>query len=261
MKKVRLYGHRPFTVAVVHGGPGAPGEMAPVANELSATVGVLEPLLTATTVAGQVLELDDILRDKGKLPVTLIGFSWGAMLSFIFTAQHPASVRKLILVSSGVFEDEYASDIMNTRLSRLSEEERKEVLSLTKALDSAVAKNKSAFMERFGALLAKADICDALPQKSEVVEYQYDVYRLVWEEASKLRSSGRLLETGREIQCPVVAIHGDYDPHPAQGVRDPLSRTLQDFRFISIPQCGHYPWQERNARNRFYDILKQEINS
>jgi len=261
MEKVRLYGHRPFTVAVVHGGPGSPGEMAPVASELSATVGVLEPLLTAATVAGQVLELDNILSDKGKLPVTLIGFSWGAMLSFIFTAQYPASVRKLILVSSGVFEDEYASGIMNTRLSRLNEEERKEVLSLMKDLDSPVAKNRNVLMERFGTLLAKADIYDALPQKSEVVEYQYNVYRMVWEEANKLRRSGCLLEMGGEIRCPVVAIHGDYDPHPAQGVRDPLSRTLRDFRFILIPLCGHYPWQERNARDTFYDILKQEVNS
>ena len=30
---------------------------------------------------------------------------------------------------------------------------------------------------------------------------------------------------GRKIKCPVVAIHGDYDPHLAEGVREPLSRV------------------------------------
>ena len=50
MKNPRKYGSAPFNVAVVHGGPGAPGEMAPVARELSSFRGVLEPLQTATTV-------------------------------------------------------------------------------------------------------------------------------------------------------------------------------------------------------------------
>jgi len=41
MKNLRKYGHKPFVVAVIHGGPGAPGEIAPVARELSSIRGVL----------------------------------------------------------------------------------------------------------------------------------------------------------------------------------------------------------------------------
>ncbi|MGA9187011.1 MAG: hypothetical protein WB014_00230 [Methanosarcina sp.] len=43
MKSLRKYGNLPFTVAVIHGGPGAPGEMAPVARELASCRGVLDP--------------------------------------------------------------------------------------------------------------------------------------------------------------------------------------------------------------------------
>jgi len=46
----RVYGNKPYHVAVIHGGPGAPGEMAPVARELSLSTGVLEPLQTTETV-------------------------------------------------------------------------------------------------------------------------------------------------------------------------------------------------------------------
>ncbi len=46
MTNIRKYGNPPFSVAVIHGGPGAPGEMAPVARELSSRWGVLEPLQT-----------------------------------------------------------------------------------------------------------------------------------------------------------------------------------------------------------------------
>ncbi|NBD34478.1 MAG: alpha/beta hydrolase, partial [Chloroflexi bacterium] len=35
MNPLRTYGHPPFDVAVIHGGPGAGGEMAPVAHELA----------------------------------------------------------------------------------------------------------------------------------------------------------------------------------------------------------------------------------
>lgn len=45
-EKLRTYGQAPFKGAVLHGGPGAPGEMAPVAKELARFCGVLEPLQT-----------------------------------------------------------------------------------------------------------------------------------------------------------------------------------------------------------------------
>ena len=63
----------------------------------------------------------------------------------------------------------------------------------------------------------------------------------------------------QEIRCPVVAIQGDYDAHPAEGIRKPLSRVVKDFRFILIEKCGHYPWMERQAKDKFYEILKDEI--
>lgn len=259
MQNLRQYGSKPFNVAVIHGGPGAPGEMAPVARELSTARGILEPLQTATTVEGQVQELKDVLESKGNLPVTLIGFSWGAMLCFIFAAHHPSFVKKLIFIGSGAYEDKYTTNIINTRLSRLSEKERDKALSLMNVLNNPVIDDKNTPMAQLGKLIFKADSYSPLPLGNETLECQYDIYQTVWEQARELRSSGKLLDLGRRIQCPVVAIHGDYDPHPAEGVKEPLSHILKEFRFILLEKCGHYPWIERNARDRFYNILKNEI--
>ncbi|WP_269851164.1 alpha/beta fold hydrolase [Methanosarcina horonobensis] len=241
MENLRKYGSPPFTVAVIHGGPGAPGEMAPVAKELSAITGVLEPLQTKATLEDQVEELRDILKEHADLPVTLIGFSWGAMLSFIFISLHPQFVKKLILIGSGPYEGKYATKIMSTRISRLGKEDLENFLSLNEALDNLSAKNRNEAFCKIGMLISKADTYDPLPHEEEPIECSYEIFKGVWEEASDLRSSGELLKLGTKITCPVVAIHGDYDPHPFKGVEEPLSGVLEDFRFILLEKCGHKP--------------------
>lgn len=260
VKNLRKYGRPPYSVAVIHGGPGAPGEMAPVAREFSSTYGILEPLQTGDTLQGQVEELEAVLMEHGSLPLVLIGHSWGAVLGFLVAADNPSLVRKLILVSSAVFEEEYAAGIMETRLSRLSPEERTIVDRLTAELEDPAAKEKDGIFAQLGTLMARADSYDPIADiKNEIIEYQYHIYREVWRAAEGRRSSGDLLRLGARITCPVVAIHGDYDPHPAEGVRMPLSRVLRDFRFLLLERCGHCPWREKHARDSFYAMLRNEL--
>ncbi|MBU4173425.1 MAG: alpha/beta hydrolase [Actinobacteria bacterium] len=258
MRNLRKYGSPPFSVAVIHGGPGAPGEMAPVARELSSTCGVLEPLQTAASLDGQVRELRDVLEEKGDSPVTLIGWSWGAWLSIILTAGYPALVKRLILIGSGPLEAKYAGRITETRLARLGKEERAEVLTLMEALGDT-AGGGSTEMSRLGELISRADSYDPLPYENKMLQCQPDVFQGVWRQAAELRNSGGLLELGKKIECPVVAIHGEYDPHPFEGVEVPLSHVLSDFRFILLEKCGHQPWIERAARDEFYRLLRDEL--
>ncbi len=260
MKNLRKYGKAPFSLAVIHGGPGAPGEMATVARELESRWGVLEPLQKAKMLKGQIEELKTVLEKNGDPPILLIGFSWGAWLSFIFTANYPTFVKKLILIGSGPYEEKYATNIMKTRLSRLTEEERSKAYTLMKELNGSIVREKNKLFAQFGRLISKADLYNPLPHDDEVLEYQYGIYQSVWEDAKILRRSGKLLELGKQIKCPVVAIHGDYDPHPPEGIKIPLSSILVDFKFVLIKDCGHYPWVERKARSRFYSILKSELD-
>jgi pimeloyl-ACP methyl ester carboxylesterase len=259
MKNLRKYGNMPYRVAVIHGGPGAPGEMAPVARELAAITGVLEPLQTEDSIDGQVTELYAVLKQNAELPVVLIGHSWGAWLSYIFTSRHPSLVRKLILIGTPPFPVENARDVTTTRLERLGEEEKDDFFTLVDLLNHPEAPDKNRVMARFGELANRADTYEALPHDDELIEYQFDINLSVWAEASILRGRGELLAVGKEITCPVVAIHGDYDPHPAAGVREPLSRVLKDFIFILLEKCGHEPWIEKYARSKFYEILKKEM--
>ena len=259
MTNLRACGLAPFHVAVIHGGPGAAGEMAPVARQLARSCGVLEPLQTAGTLAGQIEELRAVLDTHGDPPITLIGHSWGAWLGYLLSARHPGLVRKLILVGSGPFTERYAAAVEETRLSRLSPAQRAEFQSLAATLADPSTEARDLALARLGALAALADDYDPLPSTDEPVTVQADLFRAVWPEAAELRRRGELLAAGRRIQCPVVAIHGDYDPHPAQGVEEPLAAVLADFRFILLPRCGHRPWRERHAHGAFYQLLEAEI--
>jgi pimeloyl-ACP methyl ester carboxylesterase len=261
MDSFLLYGSKPYRIAVIHGGPGAPGEMAPVARELSPQYGVIEPYQTALTIAGEVEELRKVLEENSELPAVLIGHSWGAWLSFILAARYPELVAKFIFISSPPFDDKYASAINNIRMSRLSEADKEEVLQITLAVNRLDSPDKNRLLSRFGEIISKADELSPLEPGDESIWCRYDIYESIWPEAAEMRRSGKLLEFAGAIKCPVAAIHGDYDPHPAEGIREPLSRLLPDFRFILLEQCGHTPWNERFARDEFYRMLRREIET
>ncbi len=258
----RTYGTPPYTVAVIHGGPGAGGEMAPVARALAPDFNVLEPIQTATTLDGQVEELREVLHTHSDQPITLIGYSWGAWLAYILAARHTDLVRKLILVSSGPFEAHYAQEIGDTRMNRLSAQVQTEFITLLQALRNPDTVDKDASLARLGELVDISDTFapydDDLRDKDHV-EVSGDVFQSVWTEAASLRASGDLLALASQIQCPVAAIHGDYDPHPAEGVREPLSANLSDFTFHLLEKCGHTPWRERHATHAFYQLLRSEL--
>ena len=257
MDNLQKYGTGPFNIAVIHGGPGAAGEMAHVARELSSYTGVLEPYQTANTIEGQVDELKAALQKDGNLPLILIGFSWGAWLAYIFTAHYPAIIKKLIIVSSGAFEEKYAANIMQTRFNRLDGKDRETAEELWLSMKSSQTHNPAS-ISRFGKLMFKADSYDPLQRNINTSHFNLAIYQQIWRQASELRKNGELLRLGKRINCPVVAIHGDYDSHLAEGVQAPLSYIVRDFRFILLRKCGHYPWFERNARENFYTILKTE---
>lgn len=246
---------------MIHGGPGAAGEMSLVAETLAHNRGILEPLQTAESINGQAEELKTVLEKYSKLPATLIGYSWGAWLSVILAAQYPALVNKLILVSSGPFAAAGALPIQNTRLARLSAQEKEEIKVLEARLTDPAEKNINAVFARFGALFSKADSYDPWPEAPGGIILNGGIYNKVWPEAAALRKSGKLLSLAQQVMCPVVALHGDHDPHPAAGVQKPLSTIFKDFKFHLLEHCGHKPWQEKQARDKFFAILQDELNN
>lgn len=260
MDNPRFYGEAPYAIAVLHGGPGAAGEMTPVARELAARGrGVLEPLQAAATLEGQIEELGAVLAAAAARPVTLIGYSWGAWLAWLAAAHYPAAVGKLILVSGGPFEEKYAAAVRENRMRRLAAAERAELAAIEEALGTGPAAENDRRLARLGEICENADGYDLLPGEGDSVAVRWEIAAGVWPAAAAMRRRGELLTLAPRIRCPVVAFHGADDPHPYRGVRDPLKSALADFRFILLEHCGHTPWRERRARGRFFELLEREL--
>ncbi len=253
-EEVRQYGKKPSRVVVLHGGPGGAGEVEPFARELGCRgFDVLEPFQSRRSANGQVNELRSQIEQYCKPPVVVIGWSWGAWLGCLLAAQHEILVRTLILVGSGPLEANYARAIQTTKSSRLTNDERTELKALRPMAGDPT------HVARFIELSDLADTYarDMSPQPK--VMFDGAIHQAVWREADGMRKDGALLDAISTIRCPVIAIHGDHDPRPSEGVRLPLQAALPSAEFVEIKRCGHKPWQEKYASDEFYRLMERTI--
>ena len=217
---------------------------------------------TKTTLAEQIDELKSVIAQEGRLPIVLIGHSWGAWLCYLTAAYHPALVSKLILIGSGAYQAKYVEQMVTVRLSRYTAEERAEYEAILAQLTDAAAEGQPEAYHRLGALVAKAETFHPLPPTitpEDAIDTEGRSYHPLLAEVQHMRSDGSLLELAQRITCPVVAIHGDYDTRPIRGVAEPLAATIADFRMIVLQRCGHTPWVEQYARDDFFRILTDEV--
>ncbi|WP_299555451.1 alpha/beta hydrolase [uncultured Tateyamaria sp.] len=251
---MRQHGPTPSSVVVLHGGPGGAGEIEPFAQELGRRGhAVLEPFQTERSVDGQVAQLRDQIERYCAPPAVVIGWSWGAWLGCLLAASHPALLRTLILVGSGPFDARYTGAIKTTKASRLTDEERVELAAL---------RPQDGDPNQVHRFIELNDVSDTFARDaSPIPQVRFDaaIHKAVWTEADAMRKSGALLQALSAIRCPVVALHGDYDPRPAEGVRLPLQAALPAATFTLLEHCGHKPWQEVHASAPFYRAVEAAI--
>jgi len=262
MLSYKKYGQKPYRVIVLHGGPGAVGQAAPMARTISKEMGVVEHLQLGHSIEDLKREIKEIIQKEALEEIILVGHSWGAWLAWIFAASYPKHVKKLVLISAGSFDEKYNRDLNEIRLKRLSPDLRKEAIKLMEKLMAAPDDRiKPDWFRRFSELMERADSYHHEEDtKDEAIDFKPQQYLALWPEAAGLRKSGELLKMAHHIICPVVAFHGAYDSHPAKGVEVPLKKRLTNFRFIKLEKCGHYPWKEKQAKEEFYWRLNDTLS-
>ena len=262
--QVRSYGNIGPYVVLLHGGPGAPGDMAPLARHLCNHFRILEPLQRGSgdvplTVARHVLDLYDVLRDPvRKGPVRLVGYSWGAMLALTYAARYPVEVERVVLIGCGTFDQRSHEAYQTCMKQRMNSNDRHRINSLKAQL--AVEKNRQRRNElfaEFGAIFTRIQSFIPLPTNSEKLSCDEGSFTETWDDVISLQERGVQPAEFARIQAPVTMIHGDKDPHPGSLIYKSLATFINDIQYREVSRCGHIPWIEREAKDVFFKLLTE----
>lgn len=168
----------------------------------------------------------------------------------LLAEKYPELVDKMIMVGSGPLQDKYAPEIGERRLANLSLEES--------VVFQRVVENQATDedMKQIPNILDKSDnYCIQDREKHAADKTDSRMHNEVWKEAATMRTNGELLEILKRIQCPIYLIQGECDPHPAKGITEPLEENNIACKTYILEKCGHSPFMEKYAKERFYDIL------
>jgi len=249
------------TVVVLHGGPGAPGYMAPVARQLAGSFRVLEPLQRGSgkkplTVAKHVDDLHEVLTTQcaAERPA-LVGHSWGAMLALAYAAEHPGQVESIVLIGCGTFDTAARERLQEIRDERMDENLRQRL----KHLETEIS-DPDERLAAMGEIMGSLDSYDAIPSGEEPVSFDLRAHEESWHDMIRLQKEEIYPRAFGDISVPVIMLHGAYDPHPGSMIRDGLKPFLPQLEYREWERCGHYPWLEREVRDEFLDVLKEWLS-
>ena len=253
----RTYGSGGPFVALLHGGPGAPGYLAPVARGLAESCRVLEPFQRPSgpeplTVARHVADLHQLLESLSPdARPALVGHSWGAMLALAYAAAHPESPSSLVLIGCGTFDTVARARFQATLDERMDEPLKRRLANLESECPDPDERLRLA-----GRLLEPVYSFDLLPSDEVFSPCDLKAHEESWHDMLRLQEEGVYPGAFSSIRVPVLMLHGDHDPHPGPMIYEGLKPFMPQLEYIELTRCGHDPWRERHAREPFFAALR-----
>lgn len=261
MLRIREYGTSGPLVIVLHGGPGAPGYMAPVARGLCDGFRVVEPFQRASrgeqlTVARHAEDLKELLEVRcGDEKPALVGSSFGGMLALAYAAAYPDLAGPLVLVGCGTFDRAARRHVQATLERRKDPVLRKRLARLVDDFP-----NPDDRLEAMGNLLLPLYSYDPLETRLELESCDSRAHHETWKDMVRLQEEGVYPAAFATITSPVLMLHGTADPHPGQIIRASLASYLPQLAYHEWERCGHYPWLERVVRHDFFAVLRRWLH-
>ncbi|TDE47877.1 alpha/beta hydrolase [Nonomuraea mesophila] len=256
---------RRFPVVMVHGGPGVPDYLAPVAGIIDDLCPVHRydqrgtggsPWEGEHTIARHVDDLARLLDAWGHDRAVLVGHSFGTNMAGYFLLAHPERVAGLIQIAGPFLEPWREADRAAQRARRTDEQQ------------------------------ARLDELDAVGSRTDAEEVEYLTLKWHTDHADRTRAWDWALESARTLR-PVnytmnaqlnaaakadpleahvdklrerlpsgaVIIGGAGDSRPADALR--RLGTRLDCEVVIVPDAGHFPWLE--SPDRFGTALRAAV--
>jgi pimeloyl-ACP methyl ester carboxylesterase len=177
----------------------------------------------------------------------LAGESWGAMLGLAFASRHPQRVSALVLIGCGAFDLQARAELQRTIEQRTSPELRARLADL----ERQVPDEGKAFVRAHELSDSIYTYCRAADADDRIEHFDLKGHVESWNDMVRLQEVGFYPAAFSSIRCPVLMLHGSYDPHPGAMIRDSLKTYIPHLEYREFDRCGHSPWIEEHARDRF----------
>ncbi|HEU4889270.1 MAG TPA: alpha/beta hydrolase [Thermoanaerobaculia bacterium] len=244
-------------VVLLSGGPGfSPDYLRPIADTLKKKYAAVLFHQRGTGKSklekydGEVLDfkklvadLDALRRELKQEKLTIVGHSFGGILSMMYAREHPDRIRALALIDSGgptlsavpkfnTNLEARFSEEEKARIKEWSDPERRKTDRKRAVLEVTKAKTAAYFADRAKASL----LIDTLNEES----FNDAVF---WGLVMQMMALD--IRAGLEkVKAPVLVIHGKQDPLESA---EEVHATFPGSRLVVIDKAGHFPWLERPA--------------
>ena len=178
--------------------------------------------------------------------VFLVGHDWGGVIGFIVCVQHPARVRAFVPMNTGHIWP------------------RTGVLGVLKALPGFAYQAVLASPGIGHRVGASPRVLGAISKKistrSDVVMGEVERFSPRFSERDRARAAQQVYRTflahdypswvggrfaGARLTTPTLWLNGQEDPVLSRGAVESVADHADDVRFAYLPDCGHFPPQER----------------
>jgi proline iminopeptidase len=248
----RLYtvevGDGPSLAVMLHGGPAAGHEYLRPGLDALAEPGVrrllyydqrgcgqspLDPGVAPADWRTHVADLDAVRVQLGLSRLTLVGYSWGALLAMLYAIEHRERVAKLALISPAPAAARERPEAA-ARLKAMAE--RPSVQALRARLDPGDRRHR--FALAVAGYFANPDLAVGLTPFVVKQSAEAAVWRSL--DDYDLRPSLR------GLGVPAWVAHGVEDPIPLASAR--ATAEALDAELVAIDGCGHVPYVEAPDR-------------
>jgi proline iminopeptidase len=257
----RKVGAGPETAVYLHGGPSsladggyeldalAAGRTLIALQQRSGGRSQLVNDPARLTTEHYVRDLEALQRHFGLTRVTLIGQSWGAMLAAMYTARHPESVDRLLLLSPGPPSSTYAERRTEKENLVIGPAGVARIAEISKAIESGPDDRVVGLCDEMMSIVFRVYLNDIASLRRMRVGYcnsppaalrhELLASTVVYE---KLGSYDFLPDLAK-MRKPALVVEGAETKVPLDATRA-WAAALPNGRMLLVPGAGHMTWLE-----------------
>lgn len=210
------------------------------------------------TMEMMVEDLEGIRKEFDVKKMNLVGQSWGAVIALNYIYKYPDNVKTLLLLEPSPGSREYLSQIQQTISNRLSQTDKERLMQISQ---NPELRSSPELFKEFMGIRTKTYFYDSTFLKQRHFDY-FDTNRV-----KKFFSSSAmfgqylinfdLYDKMKNIKCPTLIIHGDYDIIPTSAI-DRIGKEIKGSELHVIEKCGHFVHIEKSEL--YFNTIKTFLN-